>query len=65
MAYSKCPQNTAVAAAAVILKKKKKSVNRHEEQSCGFQDGSMDWGLGLADANSCIRWINNKVLLYS
>ena len=43
--------------------KLKAPVIRYREQTSGCQGGGTDGGLGLADANYYIEWINKKVLL--
>ena len=52
------------------LSTKQKQTHRHREQTCGYQGGEAgggkDWEFGISRCKLVyIRWINNKVLLYS
>ena len=52
------------------LSMKQKQTHRHREQTCGCQGGGgggrLDWEAGVNRCKlSYIKWINNKVLLYS
>ena len=48
----------------------KKQTNRHEEQTCGCQEGGrkggMDWEFGVSRCKLLhLEWISNEFLLYS
>ena len=48
------------------LSMKQKQTHRHREQTCGCQEGGMDWEFGTSRCKLLYTgWINNKVLLYS
>ena len=48
------------------LSKKQKQTHRHREQTCGCQGRVVDWEFGISRFKLLyIKWINNKVLLYS
>ena len=53
------------------LSRKQKQTHRHREQTCGCQGvgegrGRMEWEFGISRCKLLyIRWINNKVLVYS
>ena len=45
---------------------KQTQTHRCGEQTCGCREGGKDWEFGISRCKlSYIRWINNKVLLYS
>ena len=53
------------------LSTKQKQIHGHREQTCGCQwgrggGGGMEWEVGFSRGKLLyIKWINNKVLLYS
>ena len=49
---------------------KKKQMHRHREQTCGCQggggEGGKNWKFGISRCQLIyLRWINNKILLYT